>query len=1644
MRVTLIVGGLLAGLIPALLTRDAHAATASTINFQARLMASVGNIVPDGDYNIEFKLYDASSSSGSSQGSCSGDAHCLWVETRTSGNKVRVANGYLSVDLGSVTAFSNSIDWSQNMYLTMNIGGTGSASWDGEMNPRLHMTGVPYAFAAGTVGGLSAGQLVQLAPNTIQGDASTNSSININKTGASGNLLTLQQNGATAFSIGYSGITTIKTIGSDSTAAFQIQNHSGDAAFTVDSSNMRIGVGNTAPAVDLDVGPSSLASSQIVQANIGDIVLKSQQGAANTLTVTTSRGSNGNLNIDAASTKGVYLSPTTTNNNYLAAGGGNVRIGDTNNPSYKLDVVGDINSSTGLRVGGTVVCDTTGATGCVAKSGSGYYIHNDAALQQTANINIVSGAVGNSAALFQAAASATSPVVVIKGGATPGSNGDLLQLQNAAGTPLITVDKVGKLSTTNSIAVSVTDANAFKVTDGTNTLFNVDTSNTQVVVGTTALTGSRFSVYSNTNTAGNAAVAIAQIGTADILQLYGGGTSSTNQVLTVSGSGTIAQHLMSDSTMAFSIQQASSGAYANRYLFNVNTSNGYVINNGTSAPGNILQNPGFEAGAFTATTGNTASGWDLTASRSLIITDATNTNTRTGYNGLQVNPNSTTIDVPTATYYAVLPGQQYYLDGYYRSATGTTGTAGLSLVFYDRDYTNATAVTQTLNPATSFNHPTNAATVPSGKYYMRVVVTVNSNSTTGTWYFDDLYAAKTSYPNTQIQADSSGAFRVQSADGTSTALGVDTINNYVGIGTGTPGRTFDVAISNSTTTAPAIRLTQYGTGDATMEFANSSKSFNVGIDTSDGSKFKISSSTAANSSNTVGVTSSAGGTADSGNNNYVTSTQAGVASANGTLSSIQVYINAVDPTNQLMQVALYQDAGNTGGTANKIGQLVSSSASKTVATTGWQTFSLSGGTITSGKTYWVAFNHNGAGTGYKYGAGGKAAFFQDTNIAGACTTVFGNWPADLSANSCVNGPYANTNNSTYYVNYTYTISAGAYDSFNRSLFSLTDTGQALFQNSSDSSSAFQIQNSAGTNTVFNADTTNTRVGINTSAPAYTLDVNGDINVSSGSAIRINGASINTNGTLSNVAYLGQANTFTAANTIKTATNTAGAFQVQNSLGSSAFVVNTTSSNLISNYDFENVTTGWTATGTGASVAADTTYSYTGAYSLKLITGTTANAGAKFTLNPVVTSASTTYTVSFYARRAVGDGTGFTDLIVRYSPNNSATADCNTTAMNSQTVLNTGWSRFYCSFSSATTPTTTGYILIKDTNSGTNHTVYIDGVQLEQTTAPTSYGVGTIAINGTVNSPITIKNISNSTSALSVVNAASNTLLNVDSINNSVTLNQPIFTVGTNGIQKASVDSSGAFNISDNLQSPTKSWRFRTDGASLDLESAGVGSNGYLYWSGWTGANYTGTQVTFLIGQQSQNRLVIGSGSASTTPTTLLLDNKSDAGDPSTGIANGSMYYNANSGLFRCYQNSEWRNCVSSVKTTVTSGQPASPNATNTTSSTYVDLGLSPSSASFTKAANGTKIVIRGSIGAYSTATLTGIKVGVKVNGTDYDCGYYFFNVASQHMPVSCMVAVTGLNAGAYTAQLRWKVTTGSGTATSDYNDWYSITVEETD
>jgi len=78
--------------------QKAFAATSNSINFQARLMSASGSIAPDGFYNIEFKLYNALSGGTLQFTDTYYDSNGV-----TAGNdaRVRVANGYLTVSLGS-------------------------------------------------------------------------------------------------------------------------------------------------------------------------------------------------------------------------------------------------------------------------------------------------------------------------------------------------------------------------------------------------------------------------------------------------------------------------------------------------------------------------------------------------------------------------------------------------------------------------------------------------------------------------------------------------------------------------------------------------------------------------------------------------------------------------------------------------------------------------------------------------------------------------------------------------------------------------------------------------------------------------------------------------------------------------------------------------------------------------------------------------------------------------------------------------------------------------------------------------------------------------------------------------------------------------------------------------------------------------------------------------------------------------------------------------------------------------------------------------------------------------------------------------------------------------------------------------------
>jgi hypothetical protein len=203
-------------LLACALTTTSHAAPGinQAINFQGRLLNAQGATVPDGYYNVQFKIYQDGDgqTAGNTTGSPAGSLK--WTETHLNANTqgVQVKNGFMSVELGSVTAFGSSVDWNQDtLWLSMNIGNTNAScspfancSPDGEMTPMKRLSATPFSLNSNLLGGLASSQFVQFAQG-VQTDALTNSnSIFINKT-STGNFLALQSAGTDVFLLNNSG-----------------------------------------------------------------------------------------------------------------------------------------------------------------------------------------------------------------------------------------------------------------------------------------------------------------------------------------------------------------------------------------------------------------------------------------------------------------------------------------------------------------------------------------------------------------------------------------------------------------------------------------------------------------------------------------------------------------------------------------------------------------------------------------------------------------------------------------------------------------------------------------------------------------------------------------------------------------------------------------------------------------------------------------------------------------------------------------------------------------------------------------------------------------------------------------------------------------------------------------------------------------------------------------------------------------------------------------------------------------------------------------------------------------------------------------------------------------------------------------------
>lgn len=128
-------------------------------------------------------------------------------------------------------------------------------------------------------------------------------------------------------------------------------------------------------------------------------------------------------------------------------------------------------------------------------------------------------------------------------------------------------------------------------------------------------------------------------------------------------------------------------------------------------------------------------------------------------------------------------------------------------------------------------------------------------------------------------------------------------------------------------------------------------------------------------------------------------------------------------------------------------------------------------------------------------------------------------------------------------------------------------------------------------------------------------------------------------------------------------------------------------------------------------------------------------------------------------------------------------------------------------------------------------------------------------------------------------------------------------------------------------------------------------------------------------------------------------------------------------------------------------------ADSTSSTSYATLGSIPAT-SFQKLHTATALRIGIGMSAYSTATATPMRIGARITGTsfegvsydsgDMDVKHFNFNESNSHRDFSGVIRTfdNGIPPGDYSLAVRWRRVSGSGTITTDSNDWYWVEIDE--
>jgi len=160
-----------------------------TISYQGVLTDAAGSNIPDGNYNLTFKIYDAGTS-----------GTALWTENHT----VAVSNGIFNTILGTVNPLELPFDTQYWLGVTVEGGA--------ELSPRIQLTSSPYSFNAASISDgtvttnkivdgavtqikIPTGQVVK-SINSLKDDVTLAAGSNVSIT-STGNTLTISSSGGT-------------------------------------------------------------------------------------------------------------------------------------------------------------------------------------------------------------------------------------------------------------------------------------------------------------------------------------------------------------------------------------------------------------------------------------------------------------------------------------------------------------------------------------------------------------------------------------------------------------------------------------------------------------------------------------------------------------------------------------------------------------------------------------------------------------------------------------------------------------------------------------------------------------------------------------------------------------------------------------------------------------------------------------------------------------------------------------------------------------------------------------------------------------------------------------------------------------------------------------------------------------------------------------------------------------------------------------------------------------------------------------------------------------------------------------------------------------------------------------------------------